>query len=79
MKMAESVNPLPHTPILGSSNSTANKDMMVQIRTNWGTVICLSRKHCGKRRNCSLRAISSFPTTFSKAFCCCCVETSIDL
>ena len=25
----------------------------------------LSRKHCGKRRNCSLRAISSFPTMFS--------------
>ena len=29
----------------------------------------LSRKHCGKRRNCSLRAISSFPTMFSKAVC----------
>ena len=25
-----------------------------------------SRKHCGKRRNCSLRAISPFPTVFSK-------------
>ena len=24
------------------------------------------RKHCGKRRNCSLRAISPFPTVFSK-------------
>ena len=24
------------------------------------------RKHCGKRRNCSLRAISLFPTVFSK-------------
>ena len=23
-------------------------------------------KHCGKRRNCSLRAISSFPIVFSK-------------
>ena len=23
------------------------------------------RKHCGKRRNCSLRAISPFPTVFS--------------
>ena len=28
----------------------------------------LSRKHCGKKRNCSLRAISPFPTMFSKAF-----------
>ena len=26
------------------------------------------RKHCGKRRNCSLRAISPFPTAFSKDF-----------
>ena len=24
------------------------------------------RKHCGKRRNCSLRAISPFPTVFSE-------------
>ena len=24
------------------------------------------RKHCGKRRNCSLQAISPFPTVFSK-------------
>ena len=24
------------------------------------------REHCGKRRNCSLRAISPFPTVFSK-------------
>ena len=28
----------------------------------------MGRKHCGKRRNCSLRAISPFPTVFSKAF-----------
>ena len=29
-------------------------------------VIQLGRKHYGKRRNCSLRAISPFPTVFSK-------------
>ena len=29
-------------------------------------VIQMGRKHCGKRRNCSLRAISPFPTVFSK-------------
>ena len=28
------------------------------------------RKHCGKRRNCSLRAISPFPTVFSKGLYC---------
>ena len=27
-------------------------------------------KHCGKRRNCSLRAISPFPTVFSKDLYC---------
>ena len=26
----------------------------------------MGRKHCGKRRNCSLREISPFPTVFSK-------------
>ena len=28
------------------------------------------RKNCGKRRNCSLRAISPFPTVFSKDLYC---------
>ena len=28
------------------------------------------RKHCGERRNCSLRAIYPFPTLFSKDFNC---------
>ena len=32
---------------------------------NTSTTDCFSRKHCGKRRNCSLRAISFFPTMFS--------------
>ena len=33
------------------------------------------RKHCGKRRNCSLRAISPFPTGFSKDLYCRHVKT----
>ena len=33
------------------------------------------RKHCGKRRNCSLRAISPFPTVFSKDLYCRHVKT----
>ena len=40
------------------------------------TVISLSRKHCEKRRNCSLRAISPFPTMFSKAVGCSSVKMS---
>ena len=31
-----------------------------------GRVIQTGRNHCGKRRNCSLRAISPFPTMFSR-------------
>ena len=37
-----------------------------QIRRKWQKVIQTGRKQCGKRRNCSLRAISPFPTVFSK-------------
>ena len=37
-----------------------------QICRKWQKVIQTSRKHCGKRRTCSLRAISPFPTVFSK-------------
>ena len=37
-----------------------------QIWRKWKKVIQTGRKHCGKRRNCSLRAISPFPTVFSK-------------
>ena len=32
----------------------------------WQKVIQTGRKHCGKRRNCLLQAISPFPTVFSK-------------
>ena len=71
------INPLPDTPILGSSNLAANKDMMAKIGINGDTNVCLSREHSGKMRNCSLRAISSFSTMFSDAVCCYCVKTSI--
>ena len=64
--LSESFNPLPDTPILGSSSSATNRDMMAKIWINGDSIICLSRKHCGKRRNCSLRVIFPFPTMFSK-------------
>ena len=63
-----SINPLPHMAILGSTNSAANRDMMSKIWINGDTIILLGRKHWGKWRNCSLRAISSFPTLFSKGY-----------
>ena len=37
-----------------------------QIRRKWQKVIQTGKNHCGKRRNCSLRAFSPFPTVFSK-------------
>ena len=33
------LKPLPDMPILGSSNSAANKDMMSRIWTNWDAII----------------------------------------
>ena len=38
-------------------------------------VLQMGRKHWGKRRNCSLRAISPFPTVFSKDLYCRHVKT----
>ena len=35
----------------------------------------MGRKHCVKRRNCSLRAISPFPAVFSKGLYCRHVKT----
>ena len=71
------VNPLPHMPILGFSDSAANKDMMLKTWRNGDTIIWLSRKHCGKRRNCLWRLISPFPIMFSKAVWCWCIKMSI--
>ena len=51
--------------------------MTAKIWTNGDSIIRMSRKHYGKRRNCSSRAISPFPIMFSKAVCCSCVKTSI--
>ena len=40
-----------------------------QIECKWQKVLHMGRKHCGKRRNCSLRGISPFPKVFSKDLC----------
>ena len=41
-----------------------------QICWKWQRAPHTSRKHCRKRRNCSLRAISCFPKVFSKDLYC---------
>ena len=35
----KAINPLPDMPILGSSNSAVNKDILSKIRTNGDTII----------------------------------------
>ena len=39
-----------------------------EIGRKWQKVIQTGRKRCGKRRNCSLRAISPFPSVFKGLF-----------
>ena len=46
-----------------------------QIWWKWQKILQTGRKHCGKRRDCSLRAISPFPTLFSKDLYCRHVKT----
>ena len=47
----------------------------LQIWWKWLKVLQMGRKQCGKRRNCSLRAISPFPTVFLKDLYCRHVKT----
>ena len=46
MWLLKDFNPLTDKPILGSSNSAGNKDVMSEIWANGNTIILLSRKHC---------------------------------
>ena len=46
-----------------------------QFQWKWQKVLQTGRKHCGKRRNCLLRAISPFLTVFSKDLYCKHVKT----
>ena len=68
-KITSRLSSIPHAPILGSSNSAANKDMVSKIQfSNWVENID------GKEE---IARFFSFPTMFSKAACCCCVKMSI--
>ena len=46
-----------------------------KIWWKWQKVLQKGRKHCGKRRNCSLQAISPFSPLFSKDLYCRYVKT----
>ena len=58
--------PFPKRLILDSSKLKEFADDNFKFNENDRKSIQMGRKHCGKRRNCSLRAISPFPTMFSK-------------
>ena len=62
------INPLPDDKfwILPNWNWVCRRQFWILWK--WQKVIQTVRKHCGKRRNCLLRAISPFPTVFSKDF-----------
>ena len=61
--------------ILDPSKLTEFADDNFKFDENGRKFIQMGRKHCGKRRNCLLRAISSFLTVFSKALYCRCIKT----
>ena len=58
--------PITRRHILDSPKLKDFADDNLKFDQKWQKVIQTGRKHCGKRRNCSLRAISPFPTVFSK-------------
>ena len=60
------INPLPDMPILGFSNSVANKDMMSKIWTNGDTILSLSRNIVGKGEIAHYEQFLLFPQCFQK-------------
>ena len=53
-------------PILGSSNSAANKDMMSKLLTYGDTIFCLCRKNVGKEEIARYEQFPLFPLCFQK-------------
>ena len=59
------IQPFPHRQLLDTSKLKAFADDNSRFNENGRKFFKRLKKHCGKRRNCSLRAISPFPTLFS--------------
>ena len=62
--------PFPKTTNFRLSQTEKFEDTNFTFDENGGKVLKMGGKHCGKRRNCSLRAISPFPTEFSNVLYC---------
>ena len=69
------IYPFPKRQILEASKLKQFADDNFKFEETGRKTIQMGRKHCGKRRNCSLRAISPFPTVFSKDMYCRHVKT----
>ena len=61
------ISPITSCQILDSSKLKEFANDNFKFDKKWQKVIQMGRKHCGKRRNCSLGAISPFPMMFQKA------------
>ena len=64
------VLPFPKRQILDSSKLKDFAEDSFKFDDNGRKFSEKGRKHCGERRNCLLRAISPFPTVFSKDLYC---------
>ena len=67
-------NPLPNDKFETRPNSNTLQTTILNL-TKMAESSSMGRKHGGKRRNCSSRAISPFPTVFSKDLYCRHVKT----
>ena len=67
-KKTKSFNPFPNDKCcrLDQTDRVCGRQFHAVFFFKWRKVHYTGRKHCGKRRNCSLLAISSFSTVFSK-------------
>ena len=69
------LSPLPKREVLDSSKLKEVADDNFKFDGNSRKFSKWVEKHGGKRRNCSLRSISPFPTVFSKDLYCRHVKT----
>ena len=60
------INPFPSRQILDSSKLKEFADDNFKFDETGRNSIQIGIKHCGKRRNCSLRAISPFPSVYKR-------------
>ena len=61
------INPFPHIKILDQTKLKAFADDKLNVTKMIFSAFDMSRKHCGKRRNCLYKQFLLFPQCFQKA------------